>query len=38
MEIPKLWIQRCKMEFGLNDEQSLVVKTVRNFVENEIYP
>jgi acyl-CoA dehydrogenase len=26
------------MEFGLNDEQSLVVKTVRNFVENEIYP
>ena len=26
------------MEFGLNEEQELVVSTVRNFVENEIYP
>ena len=26
------------MEFGLNEEQELVVSTVRNFVEKEIYP
>ena len=26
------------MEFGLNEEQEMVVETVRSFVENEIYP
>lgn len=26
------------MDFGLNDEQQLIVDTVRSFVENEIYP
>ncbi|WP_341862767.1 acyl-CoA dehydrogenase family protein [Gymnodinialimonas sp. 57CJ19] len=26
------------MDFGLNDEQEMIVSTVRSFVENEIYP
>ena len=26
------------MDFGLNDEQQMIVDTVRSFVENEIYP
>ena len=26
------------MQFGLTDEQELIVSTVRSFVENEIYP
>ena len=26
------------MNFGLSDEQEMVVETVRSFVENEIYP
>ena len=26
------------MNFGLTDEQEMVVNTVRTFVENEIYP
>lgn len=26
------------MDFGLNDEQQMIVSTVRSFVENEIYP
>ena len=26
------------MDFGLSDEQEMVVETVRTFVENEIYP
>ena len=26
------------MQFGLNDEQEMIVSTVRSFVENEIYP
>ena len=26
------------MQFGLNDEQQMVVDTVRSFVEKEIYP
>jgi acyl-CoA dehydrogenase len=26
------------MQFGLTDEQDMIVKTVRSFVENEIYP
>ena len=26
------------MNFGLSDEQQMIVDTVRNFVENEIYP
>ncbi len=26
------------MEFGLSDEQEMIVQTVRSFVENEIYP
>ncbi len=26
------------MQFGLNQEQEMIVKTVRSFVENEIYP
>ena len=26
------------MHFGLTDEQEMIVSTVRNFVENEIYP
>src|SRR6056297_1035746 len=26
------------MHFGLNDEQEMIVSTVRSFVENEIYP
>ena len=26
------------MEFGLSDEQEMIVSTVRSFVENEIYP
>ena len=27
-----------KMDFGLSDEQEMVVETVRTFVEKEIYP
>ena len=26
------------MDFGLSDEQKMIVDTVRNFVEKEIYP
>ena len=26
------------MQFGLTDEQEMIVTTVRSFVENEIYP
>ena len=26
------------MDFGLSDEQEMIVSTVRSFVENEIYP
>ena len=26
------------MFFGLNEEQEMIVETVRSFVENEIYP
>ena len=26
------------MQFGLTDEQEMIVSTVRSFVENEIYP
>ena len=26
------------MNFGLSDEQEMIVSTVRSFVENEIYP
>ena len=26
------------MNFGLSDEQQMIVDTVRSFVENEIYP
>ena len=26
------------MNFGLSEEQQMIVDTVRNFVENEIYP
>ncbi len=26
------------MQFGLSDEQQLIVDTVKSFVENEIYP
>ena len=26
------------MDFGLSDEQAMIVSTVRNFVEREIYP
>ena len=26
------------MQFGLNEEQEMIVSTVRSFVENKIYP
>ena len=26
------------MDFGLSEEQEMIVQTVRSFVENEIYP
>ena len=26
------------MEFGLSEEQKMIVETTRSFVENEIYP
>ena len=26
------------MQYGLNEEQEMIVSTVRSFVENEIYP
>jgi len=26
------------MQYGLNEEQEMIVSTVRNFVEKEIYP
>ena len=26
------------MDFGLSEEQNMVVETVRSFVENELYP
>jgi len=27
-----------RMQYGLNEEQEMIVSTVRNFVEKEIYP
>ena len=30
--------RRCSDAFGLSEEQEMIVSTVRDFVENEIYP